>query len=340
MKPALLLALLLSGAVQAETLFEYGRQCAAQVSEIPAFNCMAGEEVPITVDGKPVPPQPAPARCDKPSLLPQHDAGSQGQCVPGSRALVLRDDKTAQVSAICRKQVARPAGSWLFDEINVISHNLKDGKTCWFTAKAKAPLTAGAGIDGRWVPSPSTLTRKPPAGPEGVHALPADKVWLTPAQVAGTQPACINCHDSGPFMYSPYIAQTTQLPGDPFGPYQPKAIGEDFKKAWAKLHAFGITTRGNTCTACHRMGNMNSCRVAMDQSTGRAPQEGGDEWSRKFPQSHWMSPGNLHSQAQWNEQFADSLKKLAACCEDPKGPGCQVVEYGPKPALPRSERKP
>lgn len=328
-----LLLLALCGAAQAETLFEYGRQCAEQITEIPAFSCMAGEEIPITVDGKPVPPQPAPATCDRPSLLPQNDPGSQGQCVPGSRAVVLRDDKTAQISAVCRKQVARPAGSPLFDEINVISHSLRNGKTCWFTAKAQAPLTAASGIDGRWVPSPSTLTRKAqPASAEGVQALPADKVWLTPAKVANSQPACINCHDSGPFMYSPYIAQTTQLPGDPFGFYEPKAIGEDFKRAWAKLHAFGITTRGNTCTACHRMGNMNSCQVAMQQSTGNAPQEGGDEWSKRFPQSHWMSPGNLHSQAQWNEQFSESLKKLAACCDNPQGAGCGMVEYGSKAA--------
>jgi hypothetical protein len=326
-----LLLLLLAGTAHAETLFEYGRQCAAQISEIPAFNCMAGEEIPITADGKAVPADKAPARCDRPSLLHQPDA--QSQCVPGSRALVLRDDKAAQISAICRKQVARPAGSALFDEINVISHSLKDGKTCWFTAKAQTPLTAASGIDGRWVPSPSTLTRKQaPASPTGVPALPADKVWQTPSQVARSQPACINCHDSGPFMYSPYIAQTTQLPGDPFGYYQPKAIGEDFKRAWERLNAFGITTRGNTCTACHRMGNMNSCRVAMDQSTGRGHQEGGDEWSKKFPQSHWMSPGNLHSQAQWDEQFTESLKKLAACCADPKGAGCKIVEYGPKGA--------
>jgi hypothetical protein len=323
--------LLLAGTAQAETLFEYGRQCAEQVTEIPAFSCMAGEEIPITIDGKPVPAQPAPEHCDRPSLLPQHDPGSQGQCVPGSRALVLRDDATAQVSAVCRKQVARPAGSPLFDEINVISHSLKNGKTCWFTAKAKAPLTAGAGIDGRWVPSPSTLRRPGrTASPDGVPAPPADKLWLSPAQVAGTLPACIQCHDSGPFMYSPYIAQTTQLPGDPFGFYQPKAIGEDFKRAWAQLNAFGITTRGNTCTACHRMGNMNSCRVALQQSTGNAPQAGGDAWSKAFPQSHWMSPGNLHSRAQWDEQFSESLKKLAACCADPRGADCQVVTYGPK----------
>lgn len=331
---ALLPLLLLAVTAQAETLFEYGRQCAEQVTEIPAFNCMAGEEIPITVDGKPVPPQPAPARCDRPSLLPQADA--QSPCVPGSRALVLRDDKTAQISAVCRKQVARPAGSPLFDEINVISHSLKNGKTCWFTAKAAPPLTAASGIDGRWVPSPSTLARKPqPPSPDGVQVPPADKVWQTPHQVAWSQPACVNCHDSGPFMYSPYIAQTTQLPGDPFGFYEPKAIGEDFKRAWARLDAFGITTRGNTCTSCHRIGNMNSCKQAMKQSTGQAPQQGGDEWSKRFPQSHWMSPGNLHSRAQWDEQFSESLKRLAACCEDPKGAECKVVEYGAKGALPK-----
>jgi hypothetical protein len=77
---------------------------------------------------------------------------------------------------------------------------------------------------------------------------------------------------------------------------------------------------------------MNSCQVAMKQSTGNALQEGGDEWSKKFPQSHWMSPGGLHSKAQWDEQFSDSLKKLAACCENPQGAGCKLVAYGPKPA--------
>lgn len=332
MKAALLpLLLLIAHAARAETLADYGRQCAEQVTEIPAFSCMAGEEIPITIDGKPVPPQPAPATCDRPSLLPQPDA--QSQCVPGSRALVLRDDKAAQVSAVCRKQIARPAGSPLFDEINVISHSLKDGKTCWFTAKAPRPLREDRGIDGRWVPSPSLRAYRPqPPSPDGASPPPADKVWLTPGQVARSQPACISCHDSGPFMYSPYIAQTTQLPGDPFGFYQPKAIGEDFKRAWVRLHAFGITTRGNTCTACHRMGNMNSCQVAMQQSTGNAVQPGGNAWSKAFPQSHWMSPGNLHSRAQWDQQFSDSLKKLAACCADPKGPGCQVVEYAPKAA--------
>jgi hypothetical protein len=323
----------------AETTYEYGAQCAREVARIPAFSCMAGEVIPITVNGKVT--TSFTATCDKPSLLPATELGSQGQCIPGSRALALRDDKTTQISAICRKKVVRDPTSPLFDEINIISHNLKNGKTCWFTAKAAEPLRQDKGIDGRHVPTPTA--HHPEHGYREWHEesrklaseskldpkqLPAPhRFWFSPHQVASSKPACVVCHDSGPFMYSPYIAQTTQLPGDPFGRYQPKAIGADFKRQWWDLNVFGLTTRGNTCTACHRIGNMNSCTTATLQSTGRAPQEGGNAYSQQFPQSHWMSPGNLHSQVQWNEAFATSLRKLAACCQNPKSAECQVVHY-------------
>lgn len=323
MTRALLLALLI-GSAQAETLLEYGRQCAAEVTAIPSFNCMDGELIPITVDGKTPEKYEPNMRCDRPSLLPANEPGAQGQCLPGSRALVLRDDATAQISAICRKKLVRPIDSHEFDEINVVSHNLKNGKTCWFTAKAKEPFGQHPPIDGRQVASPSPVQKG------------AERLWQSPLQVARSGPACMSCHDSGPFMYSPYIAQTTKLPGDPFGRYLPKAIGADFKREWKHLEAFGITTRGNTCTACHRVGNMNSCQVAMWQSVGKAAQPGADEWASKFPQSHWMSPGNLHSRLQWDETFNDSLKKLAACCQDPNGAGCLVQDYkGASPSTPR-----
>jgi len=338
MKRIALLAALVFSSAHAETLYEYGQQCAKEIAEIPAFSCMAGELIPITVNGA-VPPAYTPnMSCDKPSLLPATEAGAQGQCLPGTRALLLRDDKTAQVSAICRKKVVRAIESPLFDEINIVSHSLKSGKTCWFTAKAAEPLTAAKGIDGRLVPSPTARNARQgyalvqaaseakaqQGGVEHHKLLPPDQVWLSPQAVANSKPACVHCHDSGPFMYSPYIAQTTQLPGDPFGRYAPKAVGKDFQKAWWNLNAHGITTRGNTCTACHRVGNMNSCNVAMWQASGRAPQPGADDWAKEFPQSHWMSPGNLHSRLQWDASFADSLRQLAACCQDPKGPGCQV----------------
>ncbi len=322
----------------AENFYSYGRQCAQEVAQVPAFSCMAGEVIPITVNGQTPQSYQPHMTCDKPSLLPANAKGAQGQCLPGSRALVLRDDAKAQISAICRKKVVRPGDAYWFDEINVVAHNLKSGKTCWFTAKAAEPLQVASGIDGRLVPSPTAVSWKwayqhgEHATHESVQAWRADHthkpqprpehIWQSPAAVAKEN--CVRCHDSGPFMYSPYIAQTGQLPGDPFGKYQPKAVGASFK--WWPT-PLAISTRGNTCTACHRMGNMNSCSVAMLQSTGRSDQEGASSWAQKFPQSHWMSPGNLHSKAQWDQTFTDSLQKLAACCQNPQGAGCLVSDY-------------
>jgi hypothetical protein len=336
-----LLAFFLAQSVSAQSFQQYGAQCASEVTPIPTFSCMAGEVIPITVNGQITTSYTA--TCDRPSLLPPSEGdGSQGQCIPGSRALVLRDDSTAQISAICRKHVVRDPSSMLFDEINIISHNLKNGKTCWFTAKAAMPYTANAGINGRLVPSPSTAVgkewKKTPIHPASEALLQDSQdwrvikttlpnplaVWMSPEQLVKREPACTLCHDSGPFMYSPYIAQTTQLPGDPFGKYQPRAIGQAFK-VWPQ--PFAISTRGNTCTTCHRVGNLNSCNTATLQATGRALQTGGNDWSKLFPQSHWMSPGNLHSRAQWDQVFAKSLKEIADCCANPQGAGCQVQSY-------------
>lgn len=334
-----LLLMLFAATGHAQTFYEYSAQCAKEVTPIPAFSCMAGEVIPITVNGQITTSYTA--TCDKPSMVPAVDAGNQGQCVPGSRALVLRDDPTAQISAICRKYVVRDPSSHLFDEINIVSHNLQNGKTCWFTAKAARPFTAGAGINGRIVPSPSGIPiRTAPRGYEKIHpesealnpgwklektALPNPAaLWMSPTQLVKNEPMCVKCHDSGPYMYSPYIAQTTQLPSNPFGKYQPRAVGQAFKQ-WPQ--PFAITTRGNTCTTCHRMGNMNSCSAATQMATGQATAPGTSTAGQQFPLSHWMSPGNLHSLAQWNEAFKKSAKEIADCCANPNGTACQIVNY-------------
>ncbi len=328
---------------RAQTFYEYGAQCAREVTPIPAFSCMAGEVIPITVNGQITTSYTA--TCDKPSMVPALDAGNQGQCVPGSRALVLRDDEQAQISAICRKYVVRDPLSHFFDEINIVSHNLTNGKTCWFTAKAARPFTVGAGINGRIVPSPSGLpttptSRNAPRGYEKIHpeseALTSDwkvaktslpnpsALWMSPTQLVKNEPMCVKCHDSGPYMYSPYIAQTTQLPSNPFGKYQPRAIGQAFK-AWPQ--PFAMTTRGNTCTTCHRMGNMHSCGLATLQATGVVTATGTSATGQLFPLSHWMNPGNLHSKLQWDEAFKKSAKEIADCCANPNGAACQKISY-------------
>lgn len=291
----------------AKTTIQYGQECAAKVSPVPAFSCMKGELIPITVNGK-IPSAYTPQMtCDKPSLLVEPAwQGTDGQCVPNSRAVLLRDDSVAQITAICRQKKIRPEGAFLFDEIDIVAHNVRNGSTCWFQAVATEPLRPDRGIDGRAVSSATN---------------PSDNIWNPPAKTA--QATCVNCHDSSPFMYSPFIAQTKAVPGDAFGKYK-NDIGADFKR-WPIPH--GITTRGNTCTTCHRMGNMNSCQVALYQSTGQAMSPGQDEAAQQYPLSHWMAPGMLHRKAAWEQIFSDSALKLAACCQNPNGSGCEVVDY-------------
>lgn len=308
-----------TGGLQAQSLVEYGRACAIQVAPIPPFDCAAGVLVPITVDGGRTPERyTSGMSCDRPSLLrPEGDEKTDGQCVPNSRALVLRDDDRAQISAFCRQKIIRPAGTHLYDEIDIVAHNVRTGSTCWFQASAPLPLRADRGVDGRRVPPPH-LARPLPGYPAAQH------FWNAPKQVADA--LCVRCHDSGPFMYSPFIAQTGALPGDPFGPYK-NDVGEAFRR-WPQ--PFGISTRANTCTTCHRIGNMNSCQVALYEATGALRSPGLDEWGTKFPQSHWMPPGALHSHAQWNTAYAGSVKQLAACCQNPQAPGCLVERYAPR----------
>ena len=310
---AVILLQLCGGPARGEDITGYAQECAARIAAVPAFDCSQGTEIPITVDGKP-PASYAPGMsCDRPSLLPPTPGETtDGQCVVHSRILKLRDDSTAQISAVCRQKILRPADTYLYDEVDVVLHGVASGSTCWFHAATAEPRRADRGLDGRHVPSPG-------------DGQPARDFWNPPAETA--KQVCVSCHDAGPFLYSPFVAQTGLLPADPFGKYG-NDIGEAFK-AWPEPQS--IATRDNTCTACHRVGSMNSCRRLMLQAVGAAPTEGLDGWGKLFPHSHWMPPGDLHSGRQWDAIYAGSVAALTACCRDPRAPGCTL---SPMPEAP------
>jgi len=269
----LLLVVAAGPLAQAQTIIEYGRECAAKIAPIPAFDCRSGTLMQVTVDER-VPPVYQPnMTCDRPSLLPYSEPGAEGQCIPFSRALVLRDDSRAQIIAGFREKTIRPSDTFLFDEVDIIAHSVTSGSTCWFQAVAPDPLSPGRGLDGRRVPPPDEAT-PPPGRPA------AAKFWSPPAKTADAK--CVECHDSDPFMYSPFIAQTGQLPKDPFGLYA-NDIGAAFQ-SWPKPH--GITTRGNTCVGCHRIGSLVTCHTSIRQAVALEPIPGQDAWAQQFPQSH------------------------------------------------------
>jgi len=246
----------------------------------------------------------------------------------------VRDDDV-QMLLFCRRMYIRPPDDPFFDSIEIIMHNVVTGSTCFFISKNFGDDPKGD--DGRRVPPPSEAT--PPPG-----NISARELWGTPDEIA--EHKCIMCHDSDPWMRTPWIAQSEQLPADPWG-YHSVDVGGPFA-AWPK--PLSITTRGNTCTGCHRIGSLNTCgaRVIptfgeqpakMLQSVGRAPHgrfgarpgsngaaepDPVDEWAHTYPNSYWMPPGNALTLEQWNVIYEQDLADLQRCCADHDAPGCIV----------------
>jgi hypothetical protein len=80
----------------AQNATTYGGECAREVTQVSKFNCSDGVEVPVTVDGVSPETYTPGQSCDRPSLLPPFPGQkTDGQCVPYSRALILRDDDVA-----------------------------------------------------------------------------------------------------------------------------------------------------------------------------------------------------------------------------------------------------
>jgi hypothetical protein len=108
--------------------------------------------------------------------------------------------------------------------------------------------------------------------------------WLSPAGTVGAD-ACVQCHDSGPFVRSPYLAQLGEVwpfYGDEMNPlnldqpnlpkpdtnYLPGTLMNDLGGPWNKTmpymfvglnfqswEAYSVSnTVDPTCTGCHRMG--------------------------------------------------------------------------------------
>ena len=67
-----------------------------------------------------------------------------------------------------------------------------------------------------------------------------------------------------------------------------------------------------------------TCKQTVRQAVGE-PSPGSDEWAKKYPNSHWMPPGNSLTQKQWDQIYGESVKAILACCANPKAPECNVT---------------
>lgn len=333
-----LCSLALLFAAHAESLQQYAARCEAETQiSVPQFDCDDPRStlVPMTnafdKNGNRLDFGPqsnfaelfakvqrgSGGRCDRPDQL-------NSECDPGSRFRVLNRTADAYVVAHCRK-IGNPDNTdtsngplgarW--GDIAVIQHNTKNGATCFYQEGPRPGLK-------------NTVAAPLADGPNE---------WNSPA---GTRnQGCGGCHDNGPIIRSPYLAQITgpnQLPGAGDSRFNAKGapyyfVGEDF----ASWHMFSVEIKGNLCISCHRMGASNVSQLngtAMDfgiRATAQAPGSAKNPHSAQSP--IWMLPGQIT----YNNDSMKAAVAIRDCAKRrnenpiPNSDGCRITQYDGKP---------
>lgn len=316
--------------LSSDSLVDFAKKCSTAIGvDVPAFDCDAGTAVPENHLSGSYPSQ----LCDAPNVL-------NAVCDPGSRFQVLTQTTDVTTVAHCRKQ-DHAAGA--YGDIAVIQYNQKNGATCFYQA-----------LEGL-SPSTGPLSGKVTAPSEGNG--PGKFPWLNPSETASIK--CVRCHDNGPFIRSPYLAQLrneakNRVPGTNPGaghwdqrfswnktiPYA--FVGNDFQ-SW-KVYSISVAGTGSGCIACHRLG-LSSIHGVFQPSPGIGTAErlGLDATAavqaHKNPHSAdapiWMKPGQIKYDATVETQAiaaASCASAIAKLGNDPSAPplpaGCNSVQYG------------
>ncbi len=264
----------------------------ADMEPIKGFDCKAGERLTTTWTHKGT-PYPLKAE-DTTATWPdgsQRVAGTQppmcdtpmwlsGEC-HGAQAYVTKlptKNKNVDAVLLCRHKNVWSNDDDNFDDVAIIMHNKKNGKTCWF--QALDPKLS------RVVPPPTTAA--------------ANNYFISPQRTATIE--CYKCHDNGPWMNSPWIFQAGEVPKDRHRLYS--SPGAAFK-AWPEMKAVAIGTRGlpvgkESCTSCHSISTVASGPRThdkwMDRVIGRKHNDATSPHGQTWELAGWMPaddwPGN------------------------------------------------
>jgi hypothetical protein len=299
---------------------KYGKECAEKLGSLPPFSCLDGKILPITVNGQEV--HEAVDKCDKPIYL---GVGPGGRCKPNAR-LGRLDTGNPDVDTvfICRRyqNVTDPLQPG-FSDVAVVQHNRVTGDTCFFQALGNENLY------GRRVPPPNEV--RVPDDVRAEHPQASDSVnfWKSPQLMGGGGLKCVRCHDSDPFIHTPYVDQvflddarkTKMVPEDAFGPYNIIATKYGMN-TWPESFSVKTTATGNgNCTSCHRIGSQSTCGEFAGDSVGAGAEFGSQvepyktAWAKEWSNARWMAPhGTYANRTQWEHFVKPSADDLLRCC--------------------------
>ena|GEM_PF-5665283 len=315
------------GLVDGSNITEYAASCRAELGRLTdaTFNCRDGTllHTTNTPDG---------ADCDKPVWL---DLGGK-YCVDNARLLKLKtSNPNTEARVICRRYKAGLDTSESFQDVAIVVANKTSGATCYFQALSGS----GPDLNGKDVPNPMADPASADAA-ERTAATAAKAFYISPQRLRDNSSLhCSKCHDSDPWMHSPYIDQVAAsvdgLPtGFKKGKY--KLVEEAYLtnggSGWPKPET--VTTakvkdgagdvRNQECTACHRIGTKNTCSDWLPKSVDKKPIPGRNAANGVWPKSHWMPEVLPATKAEFHTLYDNHIKAIQCCCSTPWKLGCSA----------------
>jgi hypothetical protein len=219
--------------------------------------------------------------CDRPAWL---DYGDGLPCAPFTRVGRYTNSKGSDFVVICRRTDVRDPMDPNFDVMGVVGQNPETGKTCWFNKRAGV-------TDMSRIPPPNTPT--------------ADKFWMDSGDIRDQ--ACPKCHDSDPWLHTPWIDQVADAQGRPIVPRIGRDKGYTLSTKYSIFARESFTVGGPTsasdwrqpqhltnigsCGSCHRIGAAST----LSTWTARAVGDPSDQdFQDSFITNAFRTPEKLH----------------------------------------------
>jgi hypothetical protein len=274
--------------------------------------------------------------CDRPDWRSQ-------SCDPGPTVASAKNDRGTHWVMLCRQpgdstdSVATRTSTKTFNDIAMIGHNPKTGKTCFFQNKLHV------GNDGAHITHPADLER-------------SRNIWDNPKGY------CTGCHSADAFIHSPWIDAAHRSDNTPIVPMMGKH--PDFEISWlaapysvvnrpamdeAQISGSAwpkpkqlISEEASACYACHRIGNGDGMKrfpmwstgedgIASTRVSGTYDGTISKRYSpaaQTFEATHWMPPrlAGLDASSWGNSAFAKAVSHIKNCAANEADPTCKWAD--------------
>lgn len=316
-------------------VWKYAENCfeALELSDISElegpFNCEAGVPLELHVNGIRSDighctgddcPTNFPTVCDSPAWL---DASFNCYGNSFMQLITPSNNKNVKGVLLCRHNKTWTDKIRRFDDIAMIVHNKKNGETCWFQSQINTQL------NGRRVKGPSKVRS---------HLF-----WQRP--IGARDILCIACHDSGPFVVSPWIRKAftnSSYFNSAKAPY--KNTTKPFDKwpvpRFIEIGDAGLEDSVKPCTSCHKIAAGGLAKIVSTTQSRQPKPRQWDTCNRwiKWATSergakgrpitnHFKSEpvympfatnsrmeGHLSYGAEWNQAYKEHVEQLLTCC--------------------------